>query len=329
MLRDYLTRIRAGHSLSEQEAESCLNTILSGDCEEGEIADLLLMLADKGESVDEIAGFARGMRQIAVQIRSRHLRFVDTAGTGGGVSTFNISTAAAFAISAAGIPVAKHGNRAVTSRSGSADVLEKLNVRVDRDPEISERALDEIGLCFMFAPSFHPAMKRLAKIRRELGRRTIFNLLGPLTNPASAPFQLIGVYSADLPRRLAEVLVRLGCERAWVVHGKDGMDEISVCAGTQVAEVKKRHVRSFDFKPERLAGEVPEGGTAEENAGIIKGILEGRVRGPARDIVAINAAAALHIATDLPMAEAFKQAEDVIDSGLALGKLGELVEAYS
>ncbi len=329
MLREYSERLEAGHSLTEKEAESCLSAILSGDCDDAQIADLLVTLSVRGETVEEITGFARVMRRAAVRIRSEHSRFVDTAGTGGGASTFNVSTAAAFVISAAGVPVAKHGNRAITSRSGSADVLEQLGVRVSCEPDVSERALNEIGLCFMFAPSFHPAMKRVALIRRDLGRRTIFNLLGPLTNPASAPFQLIGVFSADLTDKLAEALSRLGCKRAWVVHGRDGLDEISVCAETQVAEVRDAEVRSFAFKPESLAADVPEGGSPEENAEVIRGILEGKVGGSARDIVVLNAAAAVHIAGGLSMEESVKRAGEVIDSGLALKKLGELVEAYS
>jgi len=329
MLRKYCKRLEAGHSLTEEEAESCLSAILSGDCDDAEIAGLLVLLSDRGETVEEITGFARVMRKVAVKIRSEHSQFVDTAGTGGGASTFNVSTAAAFVISAAGVPVAKHGNRAITSRSGSADALEHLGVRVDREPEFSQRALNEIGLCFMFAPSFHPAMKRVAQIRRELGRRTIFNLLGPLTNPAAAPFQLIGVFSAGLTSKLAEALGRLGCKRAWVVHGRDGMDEISVCAETQVAEVRDAQVRNFTFKPESLTPDVPEGGSPEENAGVIRGILEGKVGGSARDIVVLNAAAAVHIATEMSMDDALKRAGEVIDSGLALKKLGELVEAYS
>lgn len=329
MLREYCERLESGQSLTEKEAESCLGAILSGDCNDAEIANLLILLSDRGETVEEITGFARVMRSVAVKIQSEHSQFVDTAGTGGGASTFNVSTAAAFVISAAGVPVAKHGNRAITSRSGSADALEHLGVRVNSEPEVSERALNEIGLCFMFAPSFHPAMKRVAQIRRQLGRRTIFNLLGPLTNPASAPFQLIGVFSADLTSKLAEALGRLGCRRAWVVHGRDGMDEITVCAETQVAEVRDAQVRNFAYKPESLSSNVPEGGTPKENAEVIRGILEGKVGGSARDIVVLNAAAAVHIATGLSMDAAVKQAGEVIDSGSALKKLGELVEAYS
>jgi anthranilate phosphoribosyltransferase len=329
MLQEYCRRLEAGQSLTESEAESCLRVVLSGDCEDAEIAELLLLLSDKGETVEEITGFARVMRRVAVRIKSEHPRFVDTAGTGGGVSTFNVSTASAFVISAVGVPVAKHGNRAITSRAGSADALEKLGVQVSREPEVSERALNEIGLCFMFAPSFHPAMKRVARIRRELGRRTIFNLLGPLTNPASAPFQVIGVFSADLTSKLAEALGRLGTERAWVVHGQDGMDEISVCSETHVSEVCDKRVRDFVYRPESFASEVPKGGSPEENAEVIRGLLDGGVGGAARDIVVLNAAAAVHIATEISMEEAVMRAGEVIDSGLALKKLGDLVEAYS
>jgi anthranilate phosphoribosyltransferase len=214
MLEGLTAELRAGRRLNEPEAEDALAAILSEDQGDAVIADFLVTLAERGESVEEIAGFARGMRRLCVPIRTRRADVVDTAGTGGGRSTFNISTAAAFVIAAAGVAVAKHGNRAVTSRCGSADLLEELGVRVDRPAEVSERALDEIGICFLFAPLYHPAMKRVARIRKELGRRTIFNMLGPLTNPASAPFQLIGVYSPELTEKLGGALLRLGCRHA-------------------------------------------------------------------------------------------------------------------
>jgi len=254
---------------------------------------------------------------------------LDTAGTGGGVHTFNISTAAAFVIAGAGVAVAKHGNRAITSRSGSADVLLKLGVEIDRSLDVSEEALNRIGLCFMFAPLFHPAMKRVALIRKRLGRRTIFNMIGPLTNPASAPYQIIGVYAEGLVEKMAEALCKLGCKRAWVVHSLDGMDEISISTETKVVEVSGQETRTFNFNPVRRALGVPAGGTPEENARLILGILQGQVAGPARDIVVINAAAAIHLASGSHFSKSIELAEESLKSRAALEKLHQLIEAYS
>lgn len=329
MLRKYTEKLKKGSSLTETESEEVLEQILSDHSEDCEITELLTALAQKGETPEEITGFARVMRRKAVPIESDHPICIDTAGTGGGADTFNISTAAVFVIAGAGIPVAKHGNRAITSRSGSADVLVELGVRVDVAPSTAARALNEIGLCFMFAPHFHPAMKRVAGIRRELGRRTIFNLLGPLTNPASAPCQIIGVYSAELTTRLAESLKRLGCHRAWVVHSHDGLDEISISDRTQVAEVNGAEVRSFEFGPREIQMGVPRGGSPAENAALIQGILESKISGPAREIVILNAAAALYIAREDTFEKALADAEKAVNSGAALEKLERLREAYA
>lgn len=328
MLRELTEKAEKGQNLSEEEAFDALGGILTGDPSDDEIAEFLVALADKEESVDEITGFARGMKKLAVPVASDHDLSVDTAGTGGGAATFNISTAAAFVIAGAGVPVAKHGNRAITSKSGSADVLSELGVNLDVPHERVESCLNEEGICFMFAPHFHPAMKRVAKIRQELGRKTIFNMVGPLTNPAGAPCQIIGVYSPDLTAKLAECLQRLGCKRGWVVHGHDGLDEISISDATYVAEVKDQEVNAFDFKPLETTLGVPAGGTPDENAVLIRGILEGNITGPARDIVALNAAAAIHIVTDLHMSAALKRAEESIRSGAALEKLRRLRDAY-
>jgi len=329
MLRKYTENLRQGINLSEAEAEEVLEEILSDRPEDSEIAELLVALAEKGETPEEITGFARVMRRKAVSIQSGHPVCIDTAGTGGGRETFNISTAAVFVIAGAGVPVAKHGNRAITSRSGSADVLIELGVSIDVPPSLCAEALNEIGLCFMFAPHFHPAMKRVAGIRRQLGRRTIFNMLGPLTNPASAPYQIIGVYSVDLTTRLAESLKRLGCQRAWVVHSYDGLDEISVADRTRVAEVNGTAVRSFEFRPEQIQFGVPPGGSPAENAVLIRGILENKVSGPARDVVILNAAAALHMARGCRFDKALADAEEAVNSGAALEKLERLREAYA
>jgi len=330
MLESLTTELRAGRQLAEAEAERALRAILADDPEDSVIADFLIALAEKGESVDEIAGFARGMRRLCVPIRSGRPDLVDTAGTGGGRPTFNISTAAAFVIAASGVAVAKHGNRAATSRCGSADLLEELGVRVDRPAEVSERALDEIGICFLFAPLYHPAMKRVARIRRELGRRTIFNMIGPLTNPASAPFQLIGVYAPELTEKLGGALLRLGCRHAWVVHGTDGLDEVSVWAGTKVTRVKDGSLENFilPVNPESTV-DFPSGGSPAENARLVRGILDGSVRGPARGVVLLNARVAIAIVTGMADAEAAELAKSVLDDGLANRKLDEMVEIYA
>ena len=236
-LKDWTGRIRQGEDLEAGDAEQALDLILSEKTDDQEIADFLKALNAKGESAGEIMGFARGMRLQSLHIRSAHPKWIDTAGTGGGVDTFNISTAAAFVIAGAGLPVAKHGNRAYTSRCGSADLLQVLGVEIERPPEVAERSLNEIGISFMFAPRFHPAMKRVAPIRQSLDCRTIFNLLGPLTNPASAPYQLVGVYSPQWTPRLAEALLGLGCRKAWVVHSQDGLDELSIGAPVGISEV--------------------------------------------------------------------------------------------
>jgi len=329
MLQEFIEQLKDGVGLNEKQAEESLESILSSDCSDQEIGSFLVSLSEKGETAEEIAGFSRVMRRHAVQIKSDHPVLIDTAGTGGGISTFNVSTAAAFVIAGAGLPVAKHGNRAITSRSGSADVLQRLGVRIDRSAAVSEEALNRVGLCFMFAPLFHPAMKRVAEIRKKLARRTIFNMIGPLTNPASAPYQIIGVYSESLTEKMAEALRRLGCKRAWVVHGRDGMDEMSVSTETKVVEVAGTEISGFNFNPVRKSLGVPAGGTPEESAQLILGILEGRVAGPARDIVILNAAAALHLASGDHFSKSIQMAEKSLMSGAAVEKLKQLVEAYA
>jgi anthranilate phosphoribosyltransferase len=329
MLQECRKQVDAGVDLTEAQAGEALEAILSSDSTDEEIAAFLVALSEKGESAEEIAGFSRVLRRHAITVNSRHESLVDTAGTGGGPSTFNVSTAAALVICGAGVPVAKHGNRAITSKSGSADVLQELGVNIDRPVEVCEKALDEIGLCFMFAPLFHPAMKRVARIRKELGRRTVFNMIGPLTNPASAPYQLIGVYAEDLVEKLALAIARLGCRKAWVVHGKDGMDEISIATETRVVEVTREGIKAFDFKPLVRQVGIPVGGTPAESARLIKGILGGDLTGPARDVVVINAAAAIHLVTGVHLSQAIHQAEESIQSGAALEKLRQLVNVYS
>jgi anthranilate phosphoribosyltransferase len=321
-----------GEDLSRAGAGQLLDALLDGAATDAQIAAALIALKLKGETVEELAGFAEGMRAHAVRIRTRHSDFIDTAGTGSScVKTFNVSTAAAFVIAGAGLPVAKHGNRAASSRCGSADVLAALGVDVSLPPAISEKCLNEFGICFMFAPLYHSATARVAGIRRELGVQTTFNLLGPLTNPAGAPRQIIGVWDRSLVEPLARTLSLLGTERSWIVHGGDGLDEVTLADKTFVAEAKNGTVRTFEIEPgdfglERASLEGLSGGEAEENATIIRAVLSGARRDAARSLIVVNAAAALHVgglADDLR--DGAQLAERSIDSGAAEGKLEQLV----
>lgn len=332
-LRASLLRLMRGENLQRAEATSLLDALLDGAATDAQIAAALVALAVKGETVEELAGMAAAMRARAVSINARHAVFIDTAGTGSSYAkTFNVSTAAAFVIAGAGLHVAKHGSRAATSKSGSADVLTALGVRVTTSPQTSEKCLNEIGICFMFAPLYHQATARVASVRRELGVHTTFNLLGPLTNPASAPFQIIGVWHPALAELLARTLVELGTQRAWVVHGEDGLDEITLVQSTIVAEAHNGSVRSFEIAPEDFGLErAPithlRGGDAATNAAIIRSVLDGSRRDEARALVAINAAAALFVggaASDLYAAA--RLAEQSIDEGLAHAKLEQLIE---
>lgn len=333
-LRPYLLRLMRGENLSREEAAALLDALLDGAATDAQIGAALVALAVKGETVEELAGMATAMRARARRINTQHKCFIDTAGTGSSASkTFNVSTTAAFVIAGAGLPVAKHGSRAATSLSGSADVLTALGVGVGVAPEVSEACLDEIGMCFMFAPLYHGATARVAGVRRELGVHTTFNLLGPLTNPAGAPRQIIGVWHAALVEPLAHTLAALGTERAWVVHGRDGLDEITLADKTFVAEVSGGAVRAFEIGPEdfNLGGASLEGlrgGDAERNAHIIRAVLAGERCDAARALVVVNAAAALYVggaAQSLP--EAARMAEQSIDDGAALAKLDRLVKA--
>src|SRR2546427_7723164 len=239
-LREYVTRLMRSEDLSRAEAAQFLDALLDENATDAQIAAALIALKLKGETVEELAGLAQGMRQRAIRINCSHSCFIDTAGTGSSrAKTFNVSTAAAFVIAGAGLPVAKHGNRAASSRCGSADVLAALGVNVSSSPEISEKCLNEIGICFMFAPLYHGATARVAGIRRQLGVQTTFNLLGPLTNPARAPRQIIGVWDRDLVEPMARTLALLGTERAWIVHGADGLDEVTVTDRTFVAKTHR------------------------------------------------------------------------------------------
>jgi anthranilate phosphoribosyltransferase len=335
-LRQMTMRVMRGENLSRNEAANFLNALLDPAATDTQVAGALAVLAAKGETVEELAGMAEAMRNRAIPVHSRHERFIDTAGTGSSTAkTFNVSTAAAFVIAGTGVPVAKHGSRAVTSDSGSADVFEALGVNTACSAKTVERCLNEHGICFMFAPLFHAATARVAHIRRELGMRTTFNLLGPLTNPAHAPFQILGVWGPSLLERVAAALSLLGVEKAWVVHGADGLDEITISDKTLVAAcLPNRSVETFTISPEdfglkrqRLDGFGAK--NARTHTELIRAILEGektKQTAAARDLVIINAAAALHVsgfAHDLQEAAAF--ARESIDSGQAASKLDALI----
>jgi anthranilate phosphoribosyltransferase len=341
MIREALDKIAAEKNLSRAEAEGAMEQILSGLASAGQIKALLIALHAKGETVDEVVGFATAMRRHATPIfgpgRARgEEALVDTAGTGGDArETFNISTAAAFVIAGAGVRVAKHGNRSISSRCGSADVLEQLGVRIDLPPERIARAIEEIGIGFLFAPAVHTAMRYAMPVRRELKIRTVFNLLGPLTNPAGASAQIVGVYDASVTELVAQALGELGVRRALVVHGADCLDEISIAGETYVSELRDGTVRSYTVTPEdfglpRAPIESLRGGDAKHNAKIIKHILGHKdaphEHGPHRDIVLVNSAAALVAADRVKdFLEGVRLAAQSIDSGAARERLEALV----
>ena len=335
-LTDFLGRLVRHEDLSREEATDFLDALLDAEATDAQIAAALVALASKGETVEELTGMAEGLRSHAVRLICRHPCFIDTAGTGSSrAKTFNISTAAAFVIAGAGLPVAKHGNRAASSRSGSADLLTALGVNVSAIPLVSENALNDIGICFMFAPLYHGATARVAGVRRQLGIHTTFNLLGPLSNPAGAPRQIIGVFRKDLAERLASVLAALGTEHAWVVHGEDGLDEITLAGRTFVAEARDGEVKHFEIEPSEFGFEVSSldhlrGGDTEANAKIVREVLSGSRKDEARALVLTNAAAALFIGGAVAdLREGAKLAADTIDSGAAASKLEMLIEATS
>jgi anthranilate phosphoribosyltransferase len=333
-LAPLLHQVKDTHAtLTQQQARAALHEILQGDATDEEIASLLTAIAARGPSVAELSGFVEGMRSMSVPIpltdAERH-ELVDTCGTGGdNRGTFNISTAAALVIAAAGVKVAKHGNRGLTSKCGSADVLEALGIPVDLTPDRAVDCLRQTGFLFLYAPAMHPAMKRVQPIRRALGFRTIFNLAGPLTNPAGARAQLVGVFAPTAVSLVAEALSRLGVRHAYVVHGQDGLDELTLSGKTDVAEVRGQTVRNFTVEPgdaglAEASLQMLAGGDARENARLIELILQGEP-GPRRDVVLLNAAAALVIAgraTDL--ASAVRLAADAIDSGAGVRLLASL-----
>ncbi|MGF7397001.1 anthranilate phosphoribosyltransferase [Thermoanaerobacterium thermosaccharolyticum] len=331
MLKEAIEKIVIGENLTESEAKSAMDSIMKGESSSALIGGYLIGLRMKGETIDEITGSAKSMIGNAVRLKLDSPYVIDTCGTGGdGGRTFNISTAVAIITSSAGVKIAKHGNRAVSSKSGSADVLSELGVKIDLEPEITKKFIDDVGFGFLYAPKYHSAMKNVAQIRRELGLRTVFNILGPLTNPASVKGQVLGVYDKKLTHVLAEVLLKLGCERALVVYGNDGLDEITTTTTTTVSEVKNGTVIDYTIDPHDYGINLSKdtdinGGDSKENAKIILDILEGQ-KGPKRDIVVLNSAAALYVGKAVDnIKEGVMLAEHLIDSGAALGKLNEIL----
>lgn len=330
MIKELIAKLVEKQDLTRAEAQYAMNEIMSGAASDAQIAGFLTALRMKGETVDEITGCAIVMRDKVTRIKSKHHIFVDTCGTGGDKkNTFNISTCAAFVVAGAGVPVAKHGNKSVSSRCGSADVLSVLGVKIDVTPEITEKCLNEIGIGFIFAPLYHNAMKYAMPARQQLAIRTIFNILGPLCNPAGAPCQLLGVFHPGLTRILAEVLNNLGVRHAVLCHGIDGLDEITITGDSKVVEMKKGQIIDYYVEPADFGFPIAtlndiKGGTPQDNADILNDILLGK-EGHKRNIVLMNAAAAL-LAADVVdnLSNGIIRAAQSVDSGAALQKLNEL-----
>ncbi len=331
LLKPYLKTVIEGGDLSESEAFTAMECIMEGGATDAQIGSFLTALRMKKETIEEITGFARAMRKKSSKVPNE-TSVIDVVGTGGDMAnTFNISTTTAFVVAGAGASVAKHGNRSVSSRSGSADVLEALGVKINITPEKARACLEHIGISFMFAPVFHKSMKFAASPRRELGVRSVFNILGPLSSPASAEYMLLGVYDKELLPVMAQVLANLGVKKALICHGADGLDEITITGETTIYEVNRGEITQYEISPEMYGVSTADqstllGGTAEENAKITLGILQGGV-GEQRDVVLLNAAAALYAAGKADSMEAgMELARDSIDSGKALAKLNELIE---
>lgn len=330
MIREAIVEVAAGKNLSYETAEAVMDQIMGGRASQIQMAAFLTAMSMKGETIDEITASAAGMRKHCIRLL-HDMDVLEIVGTGGDRSnTFNISTTSALVVSAAGIPVAKHGNRAASSKCGAADVLEALGVDITVSPERSREILENIGICFLFAQNYHLSMKYVAPVRKELGIRTIFNILGPLTNPARANMQLLGVYEEELVEPMARVLANLGVKNAMVVYGQDGLDEISMSAPTTVCEVRSGSYQSYVISPEdfglrRCGKEELIGGTPEENARITREILSGTA-GSKADAVILNSAAALYVADpSLNLKQAAEQAREIIGSGKALAQLDEFV----
>ncbi|MCF7855508.1 MAG: anthranilate phosphoribosyltransferase [Candidatus Pacebacteria bacterium] len=333
MIKDTISKVVEGRDLTSDEIAATMDEIMEGNATAAQIAGLITALRMKGETVEEVAGAASSMRRHATYIDAGARSVVDTCGTGGdGAHTFNISTTAAFVTAGAGVCVAKHGNRAVSSTCGSADVLAELGVRVDAEPYVMEQCLQEHGIGFLFAPTMHPAMKYAIGPRRELGIRTIFNMLGPLTNPAGATGQVLGIFKPELTEMFAYALCELGCRRAYVVHGSDGLDEITCTGPTRVSELRDGKVRTFELSAELLLGDACSedelrGGDPPENARILREVLEGKPGGPLQ-VTLLNAAAAI-VAGEMAdrIEDGLVLARESIESGAALAKLQVLIDA--
>lgn len=332
MIKEAIIALSKKQDLTYEQAEAVMNEIMSGEATDVQKAAYLTALSLKGETIDEITASAAGMRAHCIKLL-HDLDVLEIVGTGGdGSNSFNISTTASLVIAAGGVPVAKHGNRAASSKSGAADVLEALGVNITISPEKSAELLKEIGICFLFAQNYHIAMKYVAPIRRELGIRTVFNILGPLSNPAGANMELMGVYDEALVEPLAQVMAKLGVKKGMVVYGQEKLDEISMCAPTSVCEIRDGWFQSYEITPEqfgytRCDKDALTGGTPQENAQITKDILSGSERGAKRCAVCLNAGAALYIVGKTQtMEEGVRMAEQLIDSGAALKKLEEFVE---
>lgn len=333
MIKEATIKLSKGNDLTYEEAEAVMNEIFDNQATDVQKAAYLTALAMKGETIEEITASAAGMRAHCKRFLNER-DVIEIVGTGGdGSNSFNISSTAALVIAAGGVPVAKHGNRAASSKCGAADVYEALGVKIDLDPDRASAVLDETNMCFLYAQNYHLSMKYVAPVRKELGIRTVFNILGPLTNPAGANMELMGVYDEELVESLAQVMANLGVKRGMVVHGQDGLDEISSVGPTTVCEIKDGRFTTYDIRPEdfgyeRGAKEDLVGGTPERNAAITRAILSGEDRSTRRDAVCMNAGAALFIAGAAnSVEEGVRMAEELIDSGKAAEKLAEFVEA--
>lgn len=333
MLNEVIKKATAFEDLTEEEAYAAVNKIMDGSVEPAQMAAFLVALKMKGETADEITGAARAMREHALKVKLKSQYAIDTCGTGGdGAKTFNISTAAAIIAAAGGVKVAKHGNRSVSSKSGSADVLSKLHIDIELNQEEVEKSIDEKGMGFIFAQGYHKAMKNVGPVRKQLGVRTLFNILGPITNPCDLKGQVLGVYDRKLIDVVSKVLLKLGRERAIVMNGSDGLDEITTTGETYVNEIRGDEIKSYTITPEefgikRASLSDIEGGTPEENAEIILDILKGK-NGPKRDIVVLNSAAALYVGKVVDdLKTGVKLAEKLIDEGIAYKKYQQLIGA--
>ena len=333
-LKGILAKLSEGNDLTKDEAMYTQDMILTGQATDAQIACILTALKMKGETLDEITGFAAVLRDKANTISPDVDNYVDLVGTGGDCTySFNISTTSAFVVAASGLPVAKHGNRSISSKSGAGDVLEALGVNIAADPDVVKKCVEEVGIGFMFAPHFNPAMKYVGKVRKDLGFRTIFNILGPLSNPSRARAMVVGVYTSKLTDVIAKAMMNIGVERAFVVSGCDNMDEITLTGGTTISEIKDGRVNTFTVTPEqfgfkRCGLDELQGGDGTVNAGITKNILSGKEKGAKRDIVLLNAGATLYVGGMADSIQAgIRLAQETIDSGKALKTLEALVNA--